>query len=86
MNKNNQAKALCPSVKCGDQAGVDLSHQAGTAADLATGMFVVGGVIVAGSVVLLATAPSATEPEPAKAWITPLLGPSVAGLSLGRTW
>jgi serine/threonine-protein kinase len=84
MSKNNQAKMLCPSVKCGDQSGVDLSHQAGTAADLATGMFVVGGVILAGGVVLVVTAPKPSAPP--AAWIAPLLGSGTAGLSAGRTW
>ena len=46
----------------------------------------IGPRMLAGGVVLVVTSPSAKEPEPAKAWITPLLGPGAAGLSLGRTW
>jgi serine/threonine-protein kinase len=84
--KNSTAKTLCPAVDCADPDGVDASHQAGTFADAATGLLVAGGVLAAGGLVLILTAPKKTAGPPEKAWIAPLVGRGIAGFSLGRTW
>jgi serine/threonine-protein kinase len=85
-SKNSDAKALCPTVKCGSQEGVDASKQAGKMADAATALVIVGGVAAAGGLVLILTAPKRNKQPDTRAWIAPAIGPGVAGISAGRTW
>ena len=65
-SKWSDAKAVCGGTSCTSQADVDraslLGDQARSKANIATGLFVAGGVIAAVGVVLFVTAPSEHAP------------------------
>jgi hypothetical protein len=64
MSANSQwsdARAKCPGGVCPDEASKKLGSDAGHAADIATAMFVVGGVALAAAVILYVTAPSSSD-------------------------
>lgn len=87
FSKNSDAKKLCVGVRCKSQEGVDAITGARTAADLSTGMFIAGGALVAGGLILIFTAPSSRPKEPSKgAWIAPVVGPGTAGFAAGRSF
>ncbi len=80
---NPHAKKSCPGgAPCSNKTGVDLSNTAGGIADGATGLLIIGGVVVAAGVVMFATAPNAKAAKPS-AWLAPTFGPGSAGLALG---
>lgn len=83
-SKNSTANTLCPDTACSSQEGVDAAHTAGVFADAATGLLIAGGVMAAGGLVLVLTAPSNRAQE--KAWIVPSFSAGFAGLTAGRTW
>lgn len=60
MSKKNDAHNICPN-KCPTDAGVTAWHDAGTAANVSTALFIVGGVGLAAAAVLWFTAPSSSS-------------------------
>src|SRR5262249_13851854 len=58
-SKNDGAKATCPVIPCANMGAIDDAHTAGTLADAATGLFVVGGAALAAGILTFALAPSA---------------------------
>jgi hypothetical protein len=84
MSSWDQAKGLCNVSSCPSatrsQAESDRSN-AVTASTLSTASLVIGGVLVAGGVVLFVVAP-ARGPAKTGAWIAPVVGPGSAGLEL----
>lgn len=83
----SSAKATCPNTACGDQAAVDLSVQAGAMADVSTALFVAGGAVLAGGVVLFLVSPAQARGAPPRAaWVSPMIGGGAAGLRAGSTW
>jgi hypothetical protein len=85
-SKNDEAlqPANCPTHTLCTQNGLDLTHDAKTAATLSTVSFIAGGVLAAGGIVLVLTAPSSSPRTGLR--ITPLLAPSVAGLGVDAAW
>jgi hypothetical protein len=85
-SKNNEAlePQNCPTSKLCTQNGLDLTNDAKTAATLSTVSFIAGGVLAAGGIVLVLTAPSGSPRTGLR--VTPLLGPSTAGLGLHAAW
>lgn len=65
LAKNGEAEDECPQGFC-TAAGNDLHVQAGTFADAATGLFVGGGVLAAGGILMIILAPSDDEAPAAK--------------------
>jgi hypothetical protein len=58
MSKKNDAQNACPTGSCATQADANLWSDAGSAGNVSTAAFVLGGVALAGGVVLWFTAPS----------------------------
>jgi hypothetical protein len=56
-SRNSTAKSLCPKPSCANPDGVTAGKNAGTLADAATGTLVAGGVLAAGGLVIILTAP-----------------------------
>lgn len=85
-SKNNEAlePQNCPTSKLCTQNGLDLTNDAKTAASLSTVSFMAGGVFVVGGVILVLVAPSSSPRTGVR--VTPLLGPSTAGLGLDAAW
>lgn len=85
-SSNATAKRACPQpeVLCADAVGVAASHRALRFADAATGLLIGGGAATATGFVVWIAAPRGKPQE--KAWITPVVGGGVAGVSFGRTW
>lgn len=80
-------KAACPNTACGDSAAVDLSNQVGTLADVSTTLFVAGGVLLAGGVVLFLVSPASRPSDsPRTSWISPMIGSGAAGFRAGSTF
>jgi hypothetical protein len=91
IGANNDAKKLCPtSGPCADRTGVDDNDKAKTLGTVSTIGFVAGGVLLAGGVVLVLTAPSSQEKKTARAFsdvrVAPALGPGYSGMSLGGSF
>ena len=90
-SKNSDAEEQCPrGNKCDTREGVTLTEDAKDAANISTIAFGVGGVALAGGLVLFLTAPSSDE-EPAKAagsrlMLAPVVGPRGGGVSMGGTF
>jgi hypothetical protein len=85
-SKNDEAlqPQNCPTAKLCTQNGLDLTSDAKTAAMLSTVSFIAGGVLAAGGIVLVLTAPSGSPRTGLR--LTPLLAPSTAGLGLDAAW
>ena len=76
ISKNNQSKQQCSPADptfCND-AGVSLREETKTASTVSTAAMVVGGVALAGGVVLFVTAPSGKKPESARVELLPWVG------------
>lgn len=79
-SKWSDAHAACPNVQCGRADVVAEAKDAGTAADVATVLFAVGGVAVASSVVMFLLSPSHAPTSGLS--VTPLVG-TTNGLAIG---
>jgi serine/threonine-protein kinase len=87
VEKNKSAKKYCSTMLCTDMTGVNLSSEAGTFADAATGLLVTGGVAAAAGVLVLILGGRASKPATrAGAWVAPVFTPGMAGLWAGRAW
>lgn len=84
----SNANNLCDSQNRCDQTGLDLRQDAFGLANASTGLFVVGGVLLAGGVVLLATAPKAEGSTSAngKTALTTQLEVGPSGFLLRGRW
>ena len=74
MGKSSDAQDACPSGRCSEE-GNALASEAGTFADAATGLFIGGGGLAAGGILMIALAPWDDETKPAG-------GPDAASLRL----
>jgi len=82
IGKNSDAEAACPNGYC-TKDGNDLRVSAGTFADAATGLFVAGGVLAAGGLLMVILSPTVQgtdEPADEKTALELHIAPS--GLSL----
>jgi hypothetical protein len=61
MSKNDDSDAECPQGFCSAE-GNDLRVEAATFADAATGLFIGGGVLAAGGILMIILAPKDDEP------------------------
>jgi hypothetical protein len=82
LGKDAEADERCEGSRCRDVTGVDLSQEARRSADMAGVAFGAGGALLVGGVILFFTAPSGKAPSSALR-VTPLLGPTAGGISLG---
>jgi hypothetical protein len=83
ISKNNSSKRVCgDDGECADATAREDNADARSAATVSTVAFVAGGLLGAGGLVLLLTAPGAKEPQGAPARVT--LGPT--GIRIGGTW
>ncbi len=94
----SSVKEKCPNAACADQTVVDQSKQAGSLADISTGLFAVGGAALATGLLLIVVSPGTTTTaglkEPGKkasipsktTWASPIARPGSFGLTLGTTW
>jgi hypothetical protein len=73
----------CKGVLC-DQTGVDDRQSARTSATISTATFVAGGVLVAGGLVVILTAPS--RPRTQALWVAPAVGAGRSDVVLGGAW
>jgi len=80
IQKNNDAKDLCPANHCTSQEGVTLTDDAKSAATISNIAFGAGAAVLATGVVLYLTAPSA---ESASLRLQPSVGRAGVGMSLG---
>jgi hypothetical protein len=80
INKHNDATDACATSQCKTQAGVNLWSDARQAGNISTIAFVVGGVALAGGIVLWFTAPHRAETTTAQ------LGVGPGSLQLRGTW
>ena len=80
---NSDANAYCTGNVCSDQRGVDLAHQAGTTANIATVTFV-GGLALLGTGVVLYVLSSGKNdsPQTASLSVAPVVGPTASGINL----
>lgn len=86
-SKNDQALENCRTPTLCDQTGLDLTHDAKSAATVSTIAFVAGGVALAGGIVLWLTAPSSSPSSSATGLrFVPLVGSSLGGGALSGTW
>lgn len=69
---------------CADAACPGLTQQASNDASASTVLFITGGALAAAGVTVWIVAPKGGSPE--RAALTPVVGPSVAGLGLGGTF
>ena len=81
-SKWKDAEKACPGNVCPNSAATQAGKDAGTAADVSTALFVLGGIALAGGAVLYLTAPKADE---ARVRVTPWAGPSGGGAMIGGT-
>ena len=89
IGANNDAKKLCPGGgACADKTGVDDNDKAKTLGTVSTIGFIAGGVLLAGGVVLVLTAPSSPEKKTAfsDVKVAPTFGPAYSGLSMGGSF
>lgn len=82
----SEVKAICPNTACGDPATVDLSKQVGSLADASTALFVAGGAVLAGGLILFLVSPASAGAPPRTSWISPMIGNGAAGFRAGSTW
>lgn len=87
MGTNSDAEAACPAGRC-TREGNDLLGQAGSMADVSTVMFIAGGALAAGGLVMVLVAPSSDEARPAdeQAGLSLELAPLPGGLSLSGSF
>ena len=80
-NQRDRAVVHCndQTERCDDE-GLAFMAKAGESADVATGMFIAGGVLTAGGVVLWLTAPATGEKDQEGAWLS--LHPGARQLTL----
>lgn len=80
----NDVNKACPNNKCADPVNITRGGNAGTAADVSTVFFVVGGVGVASAVTILILASSSGAPNPPATGVRiyPMLG-QTNGIALG---
>jgi hypothetical protein len=81
-NKNDDANALCNGNACSTRQGVTLAHDAGSFATASTLAFAGGAALAACGVILYFSAPKGGAPSTAWA-VSPVVGPTGGGLSLG---
>ncbi len=87
MGKSSEATDACPDGRCSAE-GNTLAKDAGTFADAATGLFIGGGVLAAGGILMIALAPWDDDAKPAEGADTarlrlrPAAGPGDIGLGL----
>jgi tetratricopeptide (TPR) repeat protein len=85
-SKLNERDDLCPDDVCENEAQArrieDLTDEANTSATVGTVALVAGGLLAAGGVTLVLTAPA----EEQRAILTPHIAPGYAGLTLFRSW
>jgi len=79
MTKQSSAQNTCPNPQCPTQDGVNAWNDAGSAGNVATVGFVVGGVALAGAAVLWFTAPSSGT-------VTTKLSVGPGGVQVRGTW
>ena len=79
-NKWDQAKMDCRNNICPSNDAKDAGNQARTSADLSTAFFIVGGVGIAGAVVLYFVGESS---KTTGVHVTPVVTPSYGGLTIG---
>lgn len=79
MNKNSDAEKSCSGATCRDQAGLDLTEEAQSAALVSNVAFGAGVVLLAAGVVLYVTAPSEKSNTVA---LAPALAPGGGGVSV----
>jgi len=85
-SKNDDALAHCRTSTLCDQAGLDLTDRAKSAATLSTIGFGVGAVGVVAGAVLFLTAPSAPK-QATEGWrIVPIVGANGAGVTVRGAW
>jgi len=84
INRNSEAEKTCTGSTCLDQAGVDKTNQARTAATISNVSFIAGGALLASAIVgFVLTRPKPTEHA---GWtVTPALSPTTVGLTLSRS-
>jgi serine/threonine-protein kinase len=80
IQKNNDAKDLCPGNRCTSPEGVTLTDDAKSAATISNIAFGAGAAVLATGVVLYLTAPSG---QSAALRLQPSVGRAGAGMSLG---
>ncbi len=81
MQKNHDAKDLCPANQCTTQDGVTLTDDARSAATASNIGFGVGAALLVGGAVLYFTAPAAHPTGAASLRLAPSVGPGGAGVS-----
>ena len=88
LTKVNRAKEVCEGARCTTQAGVDDMAGAGSSATASTALVLVGAVSAAVGVTLFVFAARKAPREPAKAGLrlSPIAGPSQAGLTLSGSF
>jgi hypothetical protein len=92
LESDSEAYCLPPDYTMCTDEGLALLDEASTAGVVSTVSFVAGGVLAAGGLVLILTAP--TDPDPpgssvgtqARCEIVPLVGPRASGLVLRGAW
>jgi len=81
-NKNSDADAYCTGNVCSDQRGVDLAHQAGNTATVATVTFVSGLALLGTGVVLYVISSGKKDaPQGASLSVAPAVGPTASGVN-----
>lgn len=81
MQKNHDAKDLCPQNQCTSPDGVTLTDDARSAATASNIAFGIGGALLVGGVVLYFTAPKTEPGGAASLRLAPAVGPSAAGMT-----
>jgi hypothetical protein len=80
LRKDNDARSLCPDVRCTNPDGVELSSEANDHATRANVLITTGAVVAATGVMLYLTAPKAKRRS--TSWtLTPLDGGVAVGAS-----
>ena len=85
-SNNDSAKSHCLTDSACNAQGLSLTTSAEHAATLSTIGFVAGGIAAAAGVVLYLTAPSDSHRRAAQVRISPLVGATLAGASVGGEW
>ena len=88
LSKNSASKSdgACDANNVCDASGKSARDSARNAGNISTFAFIGGGVAVAVGAVLVLSAPSTTSPRSARIEVSPLVGPSSAGLFLRAGW
>jgi hypothetical protein len=83
ISKWNDVEGHCSNGVCKTPAAVNVGDDAGTAAEVSTALFIVGGVGLAAAAVLFFTAPSGAARATR---VTPIALRSGGGLGIGGAW